>query len=87
MEIYMKRYLEWLESDVVDEETKAELRALEGNEDEIKFRFNSYMEFGTGGLRSKMSAGCAMMNVYTVAQATEGVARTIVTNTIHWGII
>ncbi|MBR5313442.1 MAG: phospho-sugar mutase [Clostridia bacterium] len=77
MEAYKQRYLEWLASDVVDKDTKAELRALEGNEDEIKFRFDSYMEFGTGGLRSKMSAGCAMMNVYTVAQATEGVARAI----------
>ena len=77
MEAYKQRYLEWLASDVVDEDTKAELRAIEGNEDEIKFRFDSYMEFGTGGLRSKMSAGCAMMNVYTVAQATEGVARAI----------
>lgn len=77
MEAYKTRYLEWLASDVVDEDTKAELRAIEGDEDEIKFRFGSYMEFGTGGLRSKMSAGCAMMNIYTVAQATEGVARVI----------
>ncbi|MGN1346472.1 MAG: phospho-sugar mutase [Eubacteriales bacterium] len=77
MEDYKKRYLEWLESDVVDEDSKAELRAIADDEDEIKFRFGSYMEFGTGGLRSKMGAGCAMMNLYTVAQATEGVARVI----------
>jgi len=77
MEEYMIRYHQWLESDKVDEETKKELIALEGNNDELKMRFSSYMEFGTGGLRSKMAAGCAMMNVYTVAQATEGVARVI----------
>lgn len=77
MEAYKKRYLEWLESDAVDEDTKAELRAIADDENEIEFRFGSYMEFGTGGLRSKMCAGCAMMNVYTVAQATEGVARAI----------
>ncbi len=77
MEEYMKRYLEWLESDKVDEQTKAELKALEGNTDELKMRFGSYMEFGTGGLRSKMGAGCGMMNIYTVAQSTEGVARVI----------
>ena len=77
MEEYKKRYLEWLNSDKVDEETKAELRALEGNEEEIEMRFGSYMEFGTGGLRSKMGAGCGMMNIYTVAQSTEGVARVI----------
>ncbi len=77
MEEYMIRYQEWLQSDKVDEDTKAELRALEGNTDELKMRFGSYMEFGTGGLRSKMGAGCGMMNIYTVAQSTEGVARVI----------
>jgi len=77
MEEYKQRYLQWLESDKVDEDTKAELRSISDNEDEIKFRFSSYMEFGTGGLRSKMGAGCAMMNIYTVAQSTEGVARAI----------
>lgn len=77
MEDYMKRYLEWLNSDKVDEETKKELRSIEGNNDEIEMRFGSYMEFGTGGLRSKMGAGCGMMNIYTVAQSTEGVARVI----------
>ena len=79
MEEFMTRYHQWLASDKVDEETKAELRALEGNNDEIEFRFGSYMTFGTGGLRSKMGAGCGMMNVYTVAQSTEGVARVIET--------
>ena len=79
MEVFMTRYHQWLASDKVDEETKAELRALEGNDDEIEFRFASYMTFGTGGLRSKMGAGCGMMNVYTVAQSTEGVARVIET--------
>ena len=52
MEDFRKRYLKWLESDKVDEETKKELRAIEGNDEEIEFRFGSYMEFGTGGLRS-----------------------------------
>ena len=77
MEEYMIRYNQWLESDKVDEETKKELRALAGNDDELKMRFSSYMEFGTGGLRSKMGAGTGMMNNYTVAQATEGLARMI----------
>lgn len=77
MEEYRIRYNQWLESDKVDETTKAELRTIANNDDELKMRFSSYMEFGTGGLRSKMCAGCGMMNVYTVAQATEGVARVI----------
>ncbi len=77
MELYMERYYAWLNSPNVDPETKAELKALQNNTDEIAFRFSSYMEFGTGGLRSKMGAGTGMMNNYTVAQATEGLARMI----------
>ena len=77
MELYMERYQAWLASPAVDEATKAELKALADNTDEIAFRFSSYMEFGTGGLRSRMGAGTGMMNNYTVAQATEGLARMI----------
>ena len=77
MELYMERYHAWLASPAVDEATKAELKALADNTDEIAFRFSSYMEFGTGGLRSRMGAGTGMMNNYTVAQATEGLARMI----------
>ena len=70
-------YTRWLTSDKVDAATKAELESLRGNDDEITFRFSSYMTFGTGGLRAKMGAGTAMMNLFTVAQATEGVAKVI----------
>ncbi len=77
MNNYMTNYELWLASPTIDEASKAELRAIAGNEDEIKMRFSGYMEFGTGGLRAKMGAGTNMMNTYTVAHATEGVARLI----------
>lgn len=77
METYMERYQMWLDSDTIDENTKSELRSIAEEPDEIAFRFAGYMEFGTGGLRSKMGAGTNMMNDYTVAHATEGVARII----------
>ena len=77
MNNFMTNYEKWLASPNVDETSKAELRSISGNEDEIKLRFQGYMEFGTGGLRAKMGAGTAMMNTYTVAHATEGVARLI----------
>ena len=48
---YLKKYQEWLESDEIDEETKKELRAIEGNEEEIKDSFYKDLEFGTAGLR------------------------------------
>ena len=77
METYMERYQAWLSSDTIDEDTKQELREIADKPEEIAFRFSGYMEFGTGGLRSKMGAGTGMMNNYTVAHATEGVARII----------
>ena len=59
----------------VSDKVKSELVAL--TEDEKKERFAGYMTFGTAGLRAKMGAGCAFMNEYTVAHATEGLARLI----------
>ena len=53
MENYRTRYEEWLQSDLLDDASKDELRAIADDEDELKMRFGSTMEFGTGGLRSK----------------------------------
>ena len=74
---YKQEYQKWLASDKVDEATKKELLALDGNDEEIKFRFISYLAFGTGGLRGTMIAGMNAMNVYTVAHATQGFANLI----------
>ena len=75
-----ERYRLWLESPVFDEETKEELRALEGNEAEITDRFYRDLEFGTGGLRGVLGAGTNRMNVYTVRKATQGLANYICKN-------
>ena len=72
---YKKEYQKWLASAIVDEATKNELMSLD--EEEIKFRFISYLAFGTGGLRGTMVAGTNAMNVYTVAHATQGFANLI----------
>ena len=72
---YKQEYQKWLLSDKVDETTKQELAQLD--EEEIKFRFISYLAFGTGGLRGTMIAGTNAMNVYTVAHATQGFANLI----------
>lgn len=72
MNDYKTIYYRWLNSPKVDEETKTELRAIENLEEEIKFRFFTSLSFGTAGLRGIMQAGTNAMNVYTVAQATEG---------------
>ncbi len=74
---YRKAYQAWLEDEFIDEESKKELRALDGNDEEIKDRFYTSLQFGTAGLRGKLGAGTNRMNIYTVAQASEGFARFI----------
>lgn len=74
---YKDKYNEWLKSDIIDEETKNELRSLT-SEEEIKDRFYMDLKFGTAGLRGKLGAGTNRMNVWTVAKAVEGLARLIV---------
>ena len=80
MRTYREEYEYWLASDVVDEKTKEELRALEGNEEEIEGRFKAMLTFGTAGLRGIMGAGIGCMNVYTVRYATQGLANLVIAN-------
>lgn len=68
------RYESWLQDPNIDEETKRELRALAGQEQEITDRFYRDLEFGTGGLRGVMGAGTNRLNAYTVGKATQGLA-------------
>ena len=60
-----------------DDETKAELKAISDDENEIKERFYQELEFGTAGLRGIIGAGVNRMNVYTVRKATQGLANYI----------
>lgn len=69
---YMKIYDDWINGNIFDEQTKAELLALRGNAAEIEDRFYKELEFGTGGLRGVMGAGTNRMNIYTVRKATQG---------------
>lgn len=64
----------WMESTVVDSETKAELSAIAGDEVEIRSRFGSSLTFGTAGLRGILGAGTNRMNIYVVRHATQGLA-------------
>ena len=74
---YKEVYGTWCTDSYFDEETKKELKDLEGNEEEIKDRFYRQLEFGTGGLRGVIGAGTNRMNIYTVRQATQGLANYI----------
>lgn len=74
---YKEQYMQWLESDYMDETTKEELRQIAGDEKEIEERFYTELEFGTAGLRGIIGAGCNRMNEYTVRKATQGLANYI----------
>ena len=64
----------WRKNAVLDPDLTAELNEIEGKDDEILDRFYKCLEFGTGGLRGVIGAGTNRMNVYTVGQATQGLA-------------
>jgi len=74
---YLDEYKKWLTDSYFDEATKKELEAIKDDEKEIKERFFKELEFGTGGLRGILGAGCNRMNIYTVRKATQGLANYI----------
>ena len=67
-------YQQWIKNADVDPDLIAELKAIDGNEDEISDRFYTELEFGTAGLRGVIGAGTNRMNYYTVCRATQGLA-------------
>lgn len=67
-------YALWCEKAVADADLLPELKSIDGKEDEILDRFYKNLEFGTAGLRGVIGAGTNRMNVYTVNQATQGLA-------------
>lgn len=86
----LNEYEKWLNYGGLDAELREELEAIRGDEAEIAERFSCPMEFGTGGLRSVIRAGLNGMNIYTVRQATQGLADLIRENgekTILQGVV
>ena len=77
MKEYEIKYNEWINNPVIDDESKKELRGIEGNEKEIEDRFYKDLEFGTAGLRGVIGVGTNRMNKYTVTKATQGLANYI----------
>ena len=75
---YKEIYESWLSNPYFDEETKAELKAIADDDNEIKERFYQDLEFGTAGLRGVIGAGTNRMNIYTVRKATQGLANYII---------
>ena len=74
---FMKAYELWSTDPYFDEGTRNELLAIKDDTKEIEDRFYRDLEFGTAGLRGVLGAGTNRMNVYTVAKASEGLAKYI----------
>ena len=76
MDAGVKETIKLWQDNVTEPDLKAELDALvsAGDEDALNDAFYRNLEFGTAGLRGTLGVGTNRMNVYVVAQATQGVA-------------
>lgn len=76
MDAGVKETIKLWQDNVTEPDLKAELDALvsAGDEDALNDAFYRTLEFGTAGLRGTLGVGTNRMNVYVVAQATQGVA-------------
>ena len=77
--MYMDDYKRWLAADLEDPALTEELKAISGQDEQIKERFAVALKFGTAGLRGVLGAGSNRMNIYVVRQATQGLANWVKT--------
>ena len=70
---YMDRYDFWCNAGL-PEDVRSELAAIKSDEEELKSRFGSDLQFGTAGMRGIMGAGSNRLNRYTVRRAAQGMA-------------
>ena len=70
---YLDRYQAWCNASLPEDVVK-ELDSIKDNEEELKGRFGSDLQFGTAGMRGIMGAGSNRLNRYTVRRAAQGMA-------------
>lgn len=68
-------YQQWLNEENIPENLKNELKDLNTDPEKCEDAFYAPLEFGTAGMRGILGAGINRMNIFTVRQATEGLAR------------
>ncbi|MCG4280992.1 phospho-sugar mutase, partial [Lacticaseibacillus saniviri] len=76
---YQATYALWQQQPNLDPEVKRSLAQMANDEEQKEMAFAAPMSFGTAGMRGVLGAGIGRMNVYTVAQATEGLAQFMMT--------
>lgn len=70
---YMERYEFWCKADL-PAAVQQELVAIAHDNEELKSRFGSDLQFGTAGMRGIMGVGSNRLNYYTVRRAAQGMA-------------
>lgn len=72
--MYKEIYDKWKTSDKLSDAQIKELISIEDQPSEIEYRFGCSLSFGTAGMRGIIGLGTNMMNIFTVRQATQGLA-------------
>lgn len=68
-------YQQWANEENLEENLKKQLTDLSQDPETLEDAFYAPLEFGTAGMRGILGPGINRMNIYTVRQATEGLAR------------
>ena len=76
--MYLDEYKKWLDSTMLSENEKEELRSIANDEKEIENRFYTNLSFGTAGMRGVRGIGKNRMNKYNIRKATQGLANYII---------
>ncbi|MGV0167880.1 phospho-sugar mutase [Furfurilactobacillus sp. WILCCON 0119] len=71
---WKEMYQTWNDYAGLEAGLKSELTAMANDDDALEDAFYQPMSFGTAGMRGVMGPGINRMNLYTVRQATEGLA-------------
>ncbi|KAF1304904.1 phospho-sugar mutase [Enterococcus sp. JM9B] len=67
-------YEQWINDANLEETLKKQLGDLQEDPEKLEDAFYAPLEFGTAGMRGILGPGINRMNIYTVRQATEGLA-------------
>ena len=76
--MFRQEYEKWLNSNLLTEEEKNELRSIANDEKEIENRFYTNLSFGTAGMRGVRGIGKNRMNRYNIRKATQGLSNYII---------